>query len=173
MASRFYILKGDFDLESGSSTIDASSNTVAKALRGEIGAYHRLQPDDRGRIRLRLLDHELSDTVVCPVECTVGISAEDAELLRGVSSSQRRFEVFTSGGLSQALALGRGSAVLVNPDNDGEEYEGVVRFRGGLVGLPGSWFGVELLVSAPQTSTCLYIWLFCLSACVPTCSLAA
>ena len=124
-------------------------STPMQVLRGEIleGAPEAEQPTDSTKVAVVGIECK-SLRLKCPSEYITRLSEEESSLLLAISSSEKRYETYTE---RKRLAFGRqlsvGSVVFVEVKGNSKLFPGIVRYRGILPPILGTWFGVELIVS--------------------------
>ena len=78
---------------------------------------------------------------------------EDAGLLLAIPCLKLRYDTFKDKIQHVWERLSLGTTVSVSVEGISNSVLGIVRFKGGLSSLPGTWFGVELIVS----NSCLIV----------------
>ena len=124
-------------------------------LRGELleALPEAEQPQDcLTRVALAGIDRK-SLRIECSMEDLTRLTDEDAKLLLAISSSESRYQTLID---RKRLDFGRrlspDSQVFVSVKGIPKDVVGVVWYKGELPSLPGTMFGVELIVSTPKTA---------------------
>ena len=151
----FYILTKDrwfqkADKNYGSFSAPTKCITL---LRGEILIRHvaTAVDENHGSVRLHPYDKPayFSD---CPLGDVEQIDEEEAKLLLPISTMGTRFKLFDSKALKDGKKMTKGSKVFVKVKSVGSsiilELRAIIRYKGPLPKEKGTWFGVELMVSA-------------------------
>ena len=90
----------------------------------------------------------------------LGPSEEETNLLLAITLSEGRYETYIA---RKPMTFGRqlspGSAVFVEVKGHSNVLPGIVRYKGVLPLIPGTWFGVELIVST--LALFMYVKLCC------------
>ena len=121
--------------------------TSIQILRGEIleDVPEAEQPTDSTEVAVVNCK---SLRLECPTEDVTRLSEEETNLLLAITSSEGRYLSYID---RKRMAFGRqlsqGSAVFVDVKGNSKFLPGIVRYKGVLPPIPGTWFGVELLVS--------------------------
>ena len=127
----------------------ASKISPTQVLRGELleALPEEGQPQDSHKIAVVGLDRKKL-RLVCRTEDLTRLSDEEANLLLAISSVGERYDIFID---RKRLDIGRkihhGSRVLVKVKGIAKDLVGVVWYKGEVPPLPGTMFGVELIVS--------------------------
>ena len=124
--------------------------STVKILRGELVEEYPM-PELNFNMRL------CRDPTVCMFVSEEGshalapLSAEEFLLLEGIEQASDRFATFSNGGIDLGMDLVPGSKVYVEVYEAGhvnsKQARATVQFKGKVQGLPGTMFGVEVLVS--------------------------
>ncbi|XP_027043124.1 ubiquitin carboxyl-terminal hydrolase CYLD-like, partial [Pocillopora damicornis] len=91
---------------------------------------------------------------VTHLQAELGPSEEETNLLLAITLSEGRYETYIA---RKPMTFGRqlspGSAVFVEVKGHSNVLPGIVRYKGVLPPIPGTWFGVEL-IKHPGSGTC-------------------
>ena len=100
---------------------------------------------------------------VTHLQAELGPSEEETNLLLAITLSEGRYETYIA---RKPMTFGRqlspGSAVFVEVKGHSNVLPGIVRYKGVLPPIPGTWFGVELIVS-------ILLHYLCTLSCVTGC----
>ena len=127
-----------------------SNDKRIQVLRGQIleGVPEADQPTDSTKVAVVGIELE-SLRLECPTEVVTRLSEENSNLLLAIPSPERRYQTYID---RNRLALGRqlsvGSTVFVEVKGNSKVLPGAVWYKGVLPPSLGTWFGVELIVSA-------------------------
>ncbi|XP_022797593.1 ubiquitin carboxyl-terminal hydrolase CYLD-like [Stylophora pistillata] len=145
-----YILLNNCDgntLEYLQHPIDQTSFRPKKVLRGELLRVdaRTQQPTSPERIALTgIARNEMR--LECRTNDVFELSNDDANLLRAIPPLELRYETFINKLQNVWERISRGSTVFVSiKEIPSSELLGIVRYKGELMTLPGTWFGVELI----------------------------
>ena len=122
--------------------------TPTQVLRGELleALPEVEQPSDFQRVALVGIERKLL-RLECPTADLTRLSDEEANLLLAISSLGERYKTFID---KKRLDFGRRlspeSQVFVSVKGFTKDLPGVVWYKGELLSLPGTMFGVELIV---------------------------
>ena len=135
----------------------STKSIPTNVLRGELleALPEAEQPQDLNRIALVGIDRK-SLRIECSMEDIGRLADEDANMLLAISSSESRYQTLID---RKRLDFGRrlinspaGSQVFVSVKGIPKDVVGVVWYKGELPSLPGTMFGIELIVSTPKTA---------------------
>ena len=133
-------------------SLGASTKSMS-LLKGEILIRHvRTAVDENhGLVRLHPYDKP-AYFCDCPLGDVKQIDEEEAKLLLPISTMGERFKLFDSKALKDGKKMTKGSKVYVKVKSVGSsiilELRAIIRYKGPLPNEIGTWFGVELVVSA-------------------------
>lgn len=126
-----------------------TKSTPTQVLRGELleGVPETEQPQDSSKVAVVGIERK-SLRLECPMVDMTRLHEEEANLLLAISSLEMRYNTFQD---RKRLLFGRqlspGSKVNVKMKVASKDLRGVVWYKGELPPHPGTWFGVQLLVS--------------------------
>ncbi|XP_066019147.1 ubiquitin carboxyl-terminal hydrolase CYLD-like [Pocillopora verrucosa] len=132
-----------------------TKSTPIQILRGEIleDVPEAEQPTDSTEVAVVGINCK-SLRLECPTENVTRLSEEETNLLLAITSSEGRYLSYID---RKRMAFGRqlsqGSAVFVDVKGNSKFLPGIVRYKGVLPPIPGTWFGVEL-INHPGLGTC-------------------
>ena len=138
-----------------------TKSTPIQILRGEIleDVPEAEQPTDSTEVAVVGINCK-SLRLECPTENVTRLSEEETNLLLAITSSEGRYLSYID---RKRMAFGRqlsqGSAVFVDVKGHSNVLPGIVRYKGVLPPIPGTWFGVELIVST--LALFMYVKLCC------------
>lgn len=126
-----------------------SSTSKVDVLQGTLMLYICVN-EDYPKAQLHVLESiEQENTVVqCTVDDFRHIKEDEYRLLQAVPTCQDRYNIYQNGEwMKEGLGLKVNDYVEVYDKPSAKDLIGLLRYKGPIEGLPGIYFGVELVVS--------------------------